>query len=132
MEFAEASRRALRGMRHVATGSGHDAVGTGHLLLALLDTSPGLLRGLADPIEVSDAVRRLLPPGAAGPPPEWEEIPLTERMRTALETAMTEARDAGRAAVSPEDLIVGVVLEGHDVGARALRACGIREPAALR
>ena len=129
--FAKDAKAALRGMRYIAGDLGHASIDSGHLLLALVRTTPDLFRSHCEPAVLEEVVALLLQPGDPDGVGNGKELPFTSRMKTTLELAMREA-SGGNSEVEPEHLVIGILLEGEDRGAAALRERGIVSPDAWR
>ncbi|MBI4881794.1 MAG: hypothetical protein HY812_19355 [Planctomycetes bacterium] len=142
--FTDPSRRVMVLAKEEALRRGHEQVGTGHVLLALLRTrDAGAVRVLEDlgldRRRCRAEVEARLPVGAhraAG-----RALPLSPRLKAALEGTRAEAVRLRRARIATEDLLIGLLAEGGGAAAAALAALGVtlekaraalcRRPAAL-
>jgi ClpA/ClpB-like protein len=131
--FTPRARSASLAARSEALAMSKDQVGTGHLLLGLLSEPEGLAaRAIAALGATPDQVRDRL---GAGPPPEYaafpQQIPFTPPARKALAQSLRAAIDLEHNYIGTEHLLLGIMAEGKDVGARALQSLGITEKRVL-
>jgi hypothetical protein len=123
------SRELLKVAREEAERLGHDFVGTEHVLLGLLKVGQGAVNALLTRSKVcfenvQQEVECLVAPNKAGP--GRRDAPLTPRARKALQIAGKEAVRFQQGLVTPDHVLLGLLLEGSGVGARILKKMGIR------
>jgi hypothetical protein len=128
------ARRTVRYAREEALALGHFPVGTGHLLLALtrMDGSPAqtALRsaGVAPEAareQVERLVARITRPGADGVQADSPDgLPVSRAARRALEQSLHEAVRRGDQHLGVEHVLLALLRDERDVGARALAAVG--------
>lgn len=138
--FGAAALAAWTAAADHARQLGHEYVGTEHVLLGLLQENPELFRHLRVNGKIEDVVLAMLerrPPLSAAAPggaPErarWDahrELPITPSAVRTLELSIAEARRTAAAVVEPRHIAVGLVQEGEDIAAAALREMGIASP----
>jgi len=120
--------RALEFASGEASRLGHGYIGTEHLLLGILKEAKGTLANVLRQIHIDyDAVQtelsRLITPVPASASPG--RIPLTPRAQKALKFGAREAKAMHQATVGAEHVFLGLLLEGHGLGAQALRNLGV-------
>jgi hypothetical protein len=119
---------ALKLGRKEAEQFGHNYIGTEHVLLGLMkltgDGADSILRRLGlDAGAVRREVERIVETGrlASG----RRAVPCTPRARRAMELAAREARARKQTKVSPDHMLLGLVLEGDGIAARVLEKLGV-------
>jgi hypothetical protein len=127
-EFAPAARQSLALAPEAARQFRHDFIGTEHVLLALLEgpssVAAGVLNRLGvNPERVRNEIQKIVGQGGTGA--ATIRIPFTPRARRALQLARREARTSRRSAVSPEHILLGLLLEGGGVAALVLKTLGV-------
>lgn len=126
--FTARAKNALALANLEARRLNHDFVGTEHLLLGLLDEDTGVAARAIKTLGVDrQAVRaeieKLVSVGPA--PIGIAELPLTPRVKKAIELADNEARIFGHKQIDAEHLLLGLTREPSGVAAMALRNLGI-------
>lgn len=99
----------------------HAYVGTEQLLLGLLDEGTGIAAQVltaagANASEVRREVEKIIGRGSGTP----TEIPFTPRAKKTLEIAVEQSQQLGHNYVGTEHLLLGILQEGHGLGARVL------------
>lgn len=125
--FTDAARRLLTAARSESDRLRHDYVGTEHVVLAMTgqsDDTALLARLGLDGEQVRRLVEETVIPGKHAPPPDVT-LPYTSRTKKTFFLAAESARTAGHAHVGPEHILLGLFLEGQNVGAEILRQCGL-------
>lgn len=131
--FTPRARSASLAARSEALAMSKDQVGTGHLLLGLLSEPEGLAaRAIAARGATPEQTRDRL---GAGPAPEYaafpQQIPFTPPARKALALSLRAAIDLEHNYIGTEHLLLGILAEGKDTGAQALKDLGITEERVL-
>ena len=127
--FTPIARKALDLAREEALRLGHDFIGTEHVLLGVLRMAGGALAEVLERSQVQgDAVRReierLVSPLPAHP---TTILPLfTPRARKALQFAGAEAAALKHPLISPEHVLLGLLIEGGGVAAVVLKNLGVQ------
>jgi predicted NBD/HSP70 family sugar kinase len=105
----------------------HDHLGTEHLLLGLIHEGDGLAATALDSLGISlEAVRRRVEElGGRGATMPESHIPFTPRAKKVLELSMREALALGQDHIGTEHILLGLVREGHGVGAEVLTGFGV-------
>jgi len=131
-EFGPDAREAVLAASAEAERMHHEYVGTEHLLLALLqnrsvETTTALRRLGVTPTVVRERVHAVVKSGrdAGEPGPATEPKPFTRRCVTSLEAAVAEARRLDHPALTPGDLLVGLLLEQRGIAAQLLGEAGV-------
>jgi len=125
--FTHRSRAALAIGKNEARSMGHEYIGTEHLLLGLLLEGTGIAaKVLADLGITADAARqeitRLVPPGTSAV--TAERLPLTPRLRQAIEEARLAARNLHHDFLGTEHLLMGL-MDIPGVAAESLKTLGL-------
>jgi len=100
----------------------HNYIGTEHILLGLIHEREGVaaraIGSLGLTLEMArDQVRDLV---GAGPQPPSGHIPFTPPAKTVLEMSLREALALKKDYIDTEHILLGLVREGHGVGAQIL------------
>jgi len=125
--FSARAENVLRYAQEAAAELGHSYVGCEHLLLGLIREPEGNAyralteAGLTEQM-LYDLMTRTLGTGTAGQQPVQG---LTERARSAIELAISEAERAGSIETDTEHLLMGIVRDGSNMAVRLLRELGI-------
>jgi len=127
--FTPLARQALDLAREEALRLGHDFIGTEHVLLGVLRMAGDALARALERSQVhADAVRReierLVSPAPAQPTTTLP--PFTPRARMALQCAGAEAAALKHPLISPEHVLLGLLVEGGGVAALALKNLGVQ------
>jgi hypothetical protein len=125
--FTHRSRAALAIAKNEARSMGHEYIGTEHLLLGLLLEGTGVAaKVLTDLGITTDAARReiarLVPPGTSAV--TAERLPLTPRLRQAIEEARLAARNLHHDFLGTEHLLMGL-MDVPGVAAESLKTLGL-------
>ena len=134
-KFTELAQRAIDLGHDEAAGLRHDFVGTEHLLLGIVASESGLLMDLFRKWDLdSNAIRagidKLIGPGCAHK--SARDLPYTPRAKKALSLAIQEAREMGHPLISPEHILLGLLLETEGVAGLVLRNLGLNPQRARR
>jgi hypothetical protein len=135
-QFTDLAQRARSGLAHdEAERLGHDFVGTEHLLLGVILCDSGLLSDLLRKWGIeADAIRAEIEkvggPGAARK--SARDLPYTPRAIRALTLAMQETRKMGHPFITPEHIMLGLLLEKEGFAGVVLRGLGIDADRARR
>lgn len=123
------ARRVVTRAREEARQLQHDYLGGEHLLLALMRDGRGngarVLTALGiDLDEVDGTIAFMVPPGDA---PRTGHLPPTPRLARAFALAEEEVRRRALPTIGTEDLLLGLVREGTNVGAKFLTKFDVTE-----
>ncbi len=126
--FTERGKRVIQLGHQEALSMGHSMVEPEHLLLGIIQEGGGAacqaLRELgADLEKLSAEIRRIL--GKSAPAERNMDLPLSPRMRKALELAMIEARKMGVNYVDTEHLLLGILADSSNIAAQFFSPMGI-------
>jgi ATP-dependent Clp protease ATP-binding subunit ClpA len=131
--FTERARRVVVLAQEEARMLNHNYIGTEHILLGLVHEQDGIaarvITASGVTIEAARAqVESIIGRGDQAPS---GHIPFTPRAKKVLELSLREALDQRRHYIGTEHILLGLLREGHGVGAQILdRLAG--PPAALR
>lgn len=122
--YTDRAKRVLALAQNEARGLRHDAIGTEHLLLGLIGEGGGVAFQALDalgitPAAAGDVVLKRHPAGTIG---QDRHIPYTSRAKKVFEYALREAIELGSNYIATEHLLLGLIREGEDTGAVALRS----------
>jgi hypothetical protein len=131
--FTPAARRVVVLAQEQARGLRHNYIGTEHLLLGVLAESDGVgaqaLAGAGITLDAARAgVEQLTGCGQKTPS---GHVPFTPRSKKVLELALRESHHLGHNYIGTEHILLGLLREGHGVGAQVIAATGT-QPAQLR
>jgi hypothetical protein len=131
--FTPAARRVVVLAQEQARGLRHHYIGTEHLLLGVLAESEGVgaqaLQGAGITLDAARAgVEQLTGCGQKTPS---GHVPFTPRSKKVLELALRESHHLGHNYIGTEHILLGLLREGHGVGAQVIAATGT-QPAQLR
>jgi hypothetical protein len=135
-QFTELAQRARSGLAHEeAERLGHDYVGTEHLLLGVISCDSGLLSDLLRKWGIeADAIRaeieKVAGPGVARK--SARDLPYTPRATRALTLALQETCAMGQSFITPEHIMLGLLLEKEGLAGVVLRGLGIDADRARR
>ncbi len=134
-KFTELAQRAIEIAYDEAGGLGHDYVGTEHLLLGVISSESGLVTDLlrkweTDQDTIRLEVEKMIGPGVVRK--SARDIPYTPRAKRSLTLAQQEARSMGHPFITPEHILLGLLLETEGVAGLVLRNLGINAEAARR
>jgi hypothetical protein len=134
-QFTDLAQRAAEVAHDEAERLRHDFVGTEHVLLGVISCDSGLLSDLlrkwgidADTIRVE--IEKVVVPGRARN--SARDIPYTPRAKRALGLAMEEARTMEHLFITPEHIMLGLLLEKEGVAGLVLRGLGVNAARARR
>jgi ATP-dependent Clp protease ATP-binding subunit ClpC len=125
--FTERSRRVIVLAQEEARLLKHNYIGTEHLLLGLLADGEGdaarTLESLGVTLEAArHEVREIL---GEGHEPQKGHIPFTPRAKKVLELALREALTLRSQSIGSIHLLLGLIAEGHGVGAQVIERLGV-------
>lgn len=126
--FSPMARQTLEHARAEAARLGHDFIGTEHVLLGMLQLAQGVVAKVMQKNNLScDDVRREIARWIYTRPAlaSTAALPLTPRAQKALHVAGSEAALGQNPWINEEHILVGLLVEGSGVAARALRKLGI-------
>jgi ATP-dependent Clp protease ATP-binding subunit ClpC len=125
--FTQESCALLGAARGEAARLGSPAVGTEHVLFAFAkmeeETPSGFFQALG--VERNALESQLLPSSGATQHYPVHQLPLTPRLKNALERSGEEAQFFGQRNISPIHCVLGVLRAHESVGARTLRNAGV-------
>ena len=129
--FTERARQVVVLAQEEARMLDHNYIGTEHLLLGLIHEGEGIaalaLASLDITLEaVRQQVEEIIGRGQQAPS---GHIPFTPRAKKILELSLREALKLGSEVIGTEHLLLGLVDEGHGVGAQILDRLGAPAPA---
>jgi ATP-dependent Clp protease ATP-binding subunit ClpA len=124
--FTDRSRRVIVLAQEEARLLQHNYIGTEHLLLGLLADGEGDAARTLDSLGVTleaarHEVRELL---GEGHEPQQGHIPFTPRAKKVLELALREALTLRSQSIGSVHLLLGLIDEGHGVGAQVIGRLG--------
>lgn len=114
VQLTRESRRILASAAVVARRFNHDYVGTEHVLMALVENPTDVIRDAITAVDVdAEKIRaqleRLVGPGTE--PVAVRRLPLSPRVKRAIEYAREESLNGGAYCVAPECLLLGLLRE---------------------
>jgi ATP-dependent Clp protease ATP-binding subunit ClpA len=122
--FTPPARRVVVLAQEEARQLQHNYIGTEHVLLGLISSEPNglparVLQGTGLTLEEArQEVVAIIGRGKATP---TGHIPFTPRAKKTLELALREALQLHHNYIGPEHILLGVIREGHGVGAQVIR-----------
>jgi hypothetical protein len=124
--FTQRSRRVIVLAQEEARLLKHNYIGTEHLLLGLLaDAEGGAARTLESVGVTLDGARREVRAILGeGQEPATGHIPFTPRAKKVLELALREALTLRSQSIGSVHLLLGLISEGHGVGAQVIERLG--------
>jgi len=131
--FTKRARHALQLAQEEAQRLNHNYMGTEHLLLGLVGEDGGLAAQVLKSMGVELAAVRSKVEfiiGYGKHKPEEGSIPLTPRAKKVIELAVDEARRLDHQFIGTEHVLLGLIREGHGIGAQVLEELGVDLPAA--
>lgn len=125
--FTKRARHVLQLAQEEAQRLNHNYMGTEHLLLGLVREEEGLaaqvLKSMGVQLErVRSAVEFII---GHGDHEVTGEVPLTPRAKQVIGLAVDEARRLDHQFVGTEHLLLGLIREGHGIGAQVLEKLGV-------
>src|SRR5215472_7903860 len=126
-KFTKRARKVLRLAQEEAQRLGHDYIGTEHLLLGLVREGEGVAANVLNNLGVElDKVRSKVEALIGrGNQVILGEIGLTPRAKKVIELAVDEARRLSHHYIGTEHLLLGMIREGHGIGAGVLQELGV-------
>jgi len=127
--FTDKSRSALRYAHEAAREANYSFVGSEHIIAGILKegTSKAATALEAFDVTYEEFVTKMIemsPPDSSGTV-IGTALPLTPRCKTILEMSFNEAKKSGSLLISPEHIIMGILREGHSIGAKILSELGV-------
>jgi hypothetical protein len=128
--FTDRARRVLALAQEEARLLDHGFIGTEHILLGLLTEGEGIGAKTLQSLGVSaEAVREeVVAMLGSSRSPKTSSPPFTSRAMQALKLAAGEASQLGHGYIGTEHILLGLVREGHGVGAQVLVRLGADPP----
>jgi hypothetical protein len=132
--FTPRARGAIEATQGEARAAGNDYIGTEHLVLGLLSQPEGLAAKALDGQGITAEQIRAAMTVVLGPRRETvpEHIPFSGPAKKALELTVREALRLDHDYVGTEHLLLGVLADDQNVGARVLLGLGFDKDAAER
>jgi ATP-dependent Clp protease ATP-binding subunit ClpC len=120
--FTDRARRAVALAQEEANRLNHNYIGTEHILLGLIREGDGVAAKALESLSISlDAARQqveeIVGPGQQAPS---GHIPFTPRAKKVLELSLRESQQLGHSYIGTEDILLGLIREGHGVAAQVL------------
>jgi ATP-dependent Clp protease ATP-binding subunit ClpC len=124
--FTDRSRRVIVLAQEEARLLKHNYIGTEHLLLGMLADREGDAARTLESVGVTrDAARREVREILGeGQDPQKGHIPFTPRAKKVLELALREALTLRSQSIGSVHLLLGLISEGHGVGAQVIERLG--------
>jgi ATP-dependent Clp protease ATP-binding subunit ClpA len=124
--FGDRSRRVVVLAQEEARALGHGHIGTEHLMLGLLHPEAGVSAEVLAAAGVTLAAARVQVAEIAGPGGKAPagHIPFTARAKRVLELALREALELKQGYITPEHMLLGLIVERDGAGARVLDRLG--------
>jgi Clp amino terminal domain, pathogenicity island component len=124
--FTDRSRRVIVLAQEEARLLRHNYIGTEHLLLGMLADGEGDAARTLESVGVTlDAARREVRDILGeGHEPQKGHIPFTPRAKKVLELALREALTLRSQSIGSVHLLLGLISEGHGVGAQVIERLG--------
>jgi len=134
-KFTGLAQRAIDLSHDEAACLRHDFVGTEHLLLGILESQSGLLLDLfrkwnIDTDTIRAGIDKLIARGVARK--SALDLPYTPRAKKALALSMQEAGEMGHSLITPEHILLGLLLEREGVAGLVLRNLSLNAQRARR
>lgn len=105
----------------------HHYIGTEHLLLGLLSEGEGIgaqvLKRMG--VDLEQARNQVISIIGTGKHPTTGELPMTPRAKEVIGLAFDEALRLGHRFLGTEHLLLGLLREGHGIGAQVLKKLGV-------
>ena len=125
--FTEKAIKVIMLAQEESRRLGHDYVGTEHILLGLIGEDTGVASKVlkSQGINLENArieVEKIIGQGSGT---INVEIPFTPGAKRALELSLEQARELGHDYIGTEHLLLGLVQEKEDVGAKVLENLGV-------
>jgi ATP-dependent Clp protease ATP-binding subunit ClpC len=126
-KFTKRARKVLSLAQEEAQRLGHNYIGTEHLLLGLVREGDGVAAKVLSNCgvkldEVRSSVESII---GHGNRIVLGEIGLTPRAKKVIELAVDEARSMNHHYIGTEHLLLGLIREGHGIGAGVLEKLGV-------
>ena len=124
--FTDRARRVVVLAQEEARMLNHNYIGTEHILLGLIHEGEGVaaksLESLGISLEgVRSQVEEIIGQGQQAPS---GHIPFTPRAKKVLELSLREALRLGHNRIGTEHILLGLIREGHGLGALVLTRAG--------
>jgi ATP-dependent Clp protease ATP-binding subunit ClpC len=120
--FTERARRVVVLAQEEARMLDHNYIGTEHILLGLIHEGDGVAARVIESMGLTlgaarDEVEQMIGRGSAAPS---GHIPFTPRAKKVLELSLREALELKMTYIGTEHILLGLIREGHGVGAQIL------------
>jgi ATP-dependent Clp protease ATP-binding subunit ClpC len=120
--FTERARRVVVLAQEEARMLDHNYIGTEHILLGLIHEGDGVAALVIESMGLTlgaarDEVEQMIGRGSAAP---TGHIPFTPRAKKVLELSLREALELKMTYIGTEHILLGLIREGHGVGAQIL------------
>jgi ATP-dependent Clp protease ATP-binding subunit ClpC len=120
--FTERARRVVVLAQEEARMLDHNYIGTEHILLGLIHEGDGVAARVIGSMGLTlgaarDQVAQMIGRGSAVPS---GHIPFTPRAKKVLELSLREALELNNTYIGTEHILLGLIREGHGVGAQIL------------
>jgi len=120
--FTERARRVVVLAQEEARMLDHNYIGTEHILLGLIHEGDGVAARVIGSMGLTleaarDQVEQMIGRGSAAPS---GHIPFTPRAKKVLELSLREALELNNTYIGTEHILLGLIREGHGVGAQIL------------
>jgi ATP-dependent Clp protease ATP-binding subunit ClpC len=124
--FTERARRVVVLAQEEARMLDHNYIGTEHILLGLIHEGDGVAARVIGSMGLTleaarDQVEQMIGRGGAAPS---GHIPFTPRAKKVLELSLREALELNKSYIGTEHILLGLIREGHGVGAQILERLG--------
>ena len=121
--FTDRARRVVVLAQEEARMFNRDYVGTEHILLALIREEGGVAAQALESLGITEEGARQQVEEIVGrdqPGPQQGHLPMTPRAKKVLQLSLREAIALGHGYIGTEHILLGLVREGHGVGAQIL------------
>ena len=134
--YTERGKRIIQLAHHEALKMGHNVVEPEHLLLGLLQETSGAARQAlvelgVNPEDLSQRIRDIIGQSHDAPN-RITDLPLSPRVRRALELAIIEARKMGVNYVDTEHILLGILADDSGLVVQQFLAMGLTPLAVLK
>ena len=132
--FTERGKRVIQLAHHEALSLGHSMVEPEHLLLGIIREGGGVACQALSELgvnldELAKRIKEIM--GKSEPAPRAVDLPLSPRMRKALELSMNEAKKMGVNYVDTEHILLGILADGTSMIIQQFLTMGLTFEAVL-
>jgi ATP-dependent Clp protease ATP-binding subunit ClpC len=129
--YSEHAQSVIERARQEAQKLRHDHIGTEHILLGLIEVKDGcaarvLKHRNIDLPHAREQVKKLVTYGSGPEDGNYEKLPFTKHSISAINDALTEARQLKHATVGSEHILLGLLYENEGIAAQVLRNLGFK------